>query len=87
MLDKDKLRQETNNAINWIKEYVNNCNAKGIVVGNSGGKDSAVVIAMSTKAIGKENVLAVSMPCFSNNDDLEDARLVANEFRCKYLKN
>ena len=42
---------------------------------------------MSTKAIGKENVLAVSMPCFSNNDDLEDARLVANEFRCKYLKN
>ena len=34
-----------------IKQYVNKSGAKGIVIGNSGGKDSATVIALATKAI------------------------------------
>ena len=37
----------------WIKQYVNESGAKGIVIGNSGGKDSAAVIALATKAIRK----------------------------------
>ena len=54
--------------------------------GNSGGKDSAAVIAMSVKALGKENVLAVSMPCDSKIADFQDAELVANTFGVKLLK-
>ena len=54
--------------------------------GNSGGKDSAAVIAMSVKALGKENVLAVSMPCDSAISDFQDAELVANTFGVKLLK-
>ena len=54
------IEKEAENAIQWIKEYVEKTGAKGIVVGNSGGKDSATVLAMATKAIGKEKVLAVA---------------------------
>lgn len=80
------IEKEAKNAIQWIKEYVQKVGAKGIVVGNSGGKDSATVLGMATKAIGKDKVLAVSMPCYSNNNDFEDAKLVAQTFGVKFLK-
>ncbi len=86
MLDKDTLEKEANNAIAWIKDYVEKANAKGVVVGNSGGKDSATVIAMAVKALGKERVLAISMPCNSINADFEDAKLVADTFGVKFIK-
>lgn len=80
MLEKEELFKQAENAIKWIKDYVKNTGAKGVVVGNSGGKDSATVIAMATKALGKENVIAVGMPCNSISEDLEDAKLVAKTF-------
>lgn len=86
MLEEKKLRKEAENAISWIKEYAEKTNAKGIVIGNSGGKDSATVLAMAVKAIGKENVLSVFMPCFSIKSDFEDAKLVSDFFKVKLLK-
>lgn len=86
MLEKSKLLKEAENAIRWIKEYVNSTGAKGVVVGNSGGKDSATVIAMATKALGKERVITVAMPCNSISSDLEDARLVAKTFEVPFLE-
>ena len=86
MLEKAILEKELENAIQWIRQYVKDTKAKGVVIGNSGGKDSAVVLAMAVNAIGKENVLAVAMPCFSKNNDLEDAKLVADTFGVKLLK-
>ena len=85
MLEKNKLQEEMENAIKWIKNYVQNSGAKGIVIGNSGGKDSATVLAMAVKAIGKENVISVFMPCHSVNSDLEDAQLVSKAFDVKLL--
>ena len=86
MLEKEKLEKEMENAISWIRAYVEKSGNKGIVIGNSGGKDSATVLAMAVRAIGKENVLAVSMPCFSNSADLEDANLVAKTFGVKQIQ-
>lgn len=79
------MEQEVKKVITWVKEYVQKSNAKGIIIGNSGGKDSAVTMAIAVNAIGKENVLAVAMPCLSNNVDLEDAKLVADTFGVKML--
>ena len=79
------LKREAENAIEWIKQYVEKAGAKGIVIGNSGGKDSATVLAMATRAIGKERVIAVSMPCYSNKNDFEDAKLVADTFGVRFL--
>lgn len=86
MLEKEKLIQEAENAIKWISEYVEKIGAKGVVVGNSGGKDSATVIAMATNALGKERVFTVAMPCNSINADLEDAKLVAEKFNVPFLE-
>ena len=86
MLEKEELEKKAEGAITWIKEYVKQTGAKGVVVGNSGGKDSATVIAMATKALGKENVVTVSMPCHSISTDFDDAKLVADTFEVKFLK-
>ena len=85
MLEQDKLLKETENVIKWVKEYVKKTGAKGVVIGNSGGKDSGAVIAIATKALEKENIITVAMPCNSIDKDLEDAKLVAKTFDVKML--
>ena len=47
------LKEETLKIIEWIKEYVENSNSKGVVIGVSGGKDSGVVAALAVKALRK----------------------------------
>ena len=79
------MENEINFIIEWIRNYVKNSGAKGVVIGNSGGKDSATVIALCVRALGKDNVLAVAMPCSSIQKDLEDAKLVASTFGVKML--
>ena len=58
---------------------------KELQYGNSGGKDSAAVIAMAEKALGKDRVLAVSMPCESVSSDEKDAKEVVTRFKVKSL--
>lgn len=86
MLEYSRLIIEAEKAINWIKDYVLSCGADGVVVGNSGGKDSAVVIAMATRALGKDKVLTIGMPCNSIKEDLEDAKLVSMTFEVPFLE-
>lgn len=86
MLKHERLIKEAENAIKWIREYVENSGAKGVVVGNSGGKDSATVIAMATKALGRDRVLAISMPCQSIESDYDDAKAVADALGVNFIK-
>lgn len=79
------MENEINLIVDWIKSYVENSGAKGIIVGNSGGKDSAAVIGLCVKALGRNNVLTVAMPCSSISKDLEDAKLVTATFGVKML--
>ena len=66
----------------FIKEYVENAGAKGIVLGLSGGIDSATIAALSSLAIGGENVLALMLPEKENfnQKDIDDAKAVAEQF-------
>lgn len=86
MINETVLKQEIDEIINWIREYVKNSGAKGVVIGNSGGKDSATAIALACKALGRENVLAVTMPCNSNPNDEKDAKLVAETFEVENIR-
>ena len=86
MLTELELRKHIDKIILWIQNYVKEIGAKGVVIGNSGGKDSATVIALASLALGKENVLTVGMPCQSKAKDLEDAKLVAQTFGVKILE-
>ena len=85
MLSEERLKIECENAIQWIREYVEKSKAKGVIIGLSGGKDSAVVLAMLVKAIGKENILTVSMPCNSISSDYDDAKMVADTFGVRFI--
>jgi NAD+ synthase len=66
----------------FIKEYVENAGAKGIVLGLSGGVDSATIAALSSLAIGGENVLGLMLPENENfnQKDVNDAKVVAEQF-------
>jgi NAD+ synthase len=51
------------NIINWIREYFKaQPNAKGAIIGISGGKDSLVAAKLLVEALGKERVFGVLMP-------------------------
>ena len=69
----------------FIKEYVENAGAKGIVLGLSGGVDSATIAALSSLAIGGENVLGLMLPENENfnQKDVNDAKVVAEQFHVK----
>jgi len=72
-----------NKIVNWLKQQVKGSGAKGIILGLSGGIDSAVVAALCKEAVGKNNVLVLYMPCNSNIQDLKDAKLVAKKLKLK----
>jgi NAD+ synthase len=58
---------------------------KGGVVGISGGIDSSVTLALASRALGKENILAVMIPeKDSSPESLEFGRLLAKTYNVKY---
>jgi len=60
------------------RDYVSKCGFKRVLVGLSGGIDSAVVAAMAVDALGASNVQGVSMPGpFSSEGSKDDAKALA----------
>jgi NAD+ synthase (glutamine-hydrolysing) len=60
------------------RDYVQKCGFSKVVIGLSGGIDSAVVAAIASHALGPENVLALALPSpFSSAASIEDARKLA----------
>ena len=78
-------KRETQNIIDFIQEYYYKNNVDGAIIGISGGKDSAVVAALMTKAIGKENVIGVTMPCHTVESARSDAELISNYYGFKLI--
>ncbi len=72
-----------NQVISWIKQKVKDAGAQGIVLGLSGGIDSAVVAALCKEAVGKDKLIVFFLPCNSNLQDLKDAKLVVDNFQLK----
>ncbi|MBD2567979.1 NAD+ synthase [Anabaena lutea] len=57
-----------------VKDYIQKCHFSKVVLGLSGGVDSALVAAIATAAVGKENVFGVLMPSpYSSQHSLSDA--------------
>ena len=78
--------EEKQKRVAFIKEMLASSGAKGIVFGNSGGKDSALVAALCSFAT--KNLLGVIMPCASKRnfgEDKEDGLAVAAKYGVETL--
>ena len=71
--------------IDFIKDYVHGANAKGVVLGISGGIDSALTAKLSVDALGSDSVLGLLMPESSSNpNDTNDAKELAELLGIEY---
>ena len=61
-----------------VKDYVHKCRFSKVLLGLSGGVDSALVAAIATAALGKENVIGILMPSpYSSEHSISDALALA----------
>ena len=71
--------------VTGVRDYVNKNGFKSVVLGLSGGIDSAVTLAVAVDALGKERVRAVMMPFrYTSSISLEDAEAEATALGVQY---
>lgn len=79
------VKKETKNVVEFIRDYYKKNNLDGAIIGISGGKDSGVVAGLFVEALGKENVIGVTMPCHTVASAKNDAKLVSDYYGFKLV--
>lgn len=70
-----------------LKEYCENTGFKRVILGLSGGIDSALTAVLAVKALGAENVLGILMPSmFSSEGSVTDSLKLAENLGIKTIK-
>jgi NAD+ synthetase len=70
-----------------LRDYIEKCGFKQVVIGSSGGIDSALVICLAAEAIGPENVHCIMMPSVHSSDhSLSDAQALHKAVGCPEYK-
>jgi NAD+ synthase len=68
-----------------LRDYVKKSGFKGVLLGMSGGIDSALSAVIAADALGAENVRCVMMPSkYTSPESLEDAEACAENLKCPY---
>ncbi|XCD88646.1 NAD+ synthase [Candidatus Liberibacter asiaticus] len=68
-----------------LRDYVQKNNFHKVIIGLSGGIDSALCAAIAVDALGKENVQTIMLPYkYTSPQSLEDAAACAKALGCKY---
>ena len=68
-----------------LRDYVNKNNFKSVILGISGGIDSALVAALAADAIGADKVHGIAMPSkYSSEHSLSDAKELASNIGLNY---
>ena len=67
------------------RDYVRKCGFKQVIIGLSGGIDSALTAAIAVEALGPENVIGVGMPGpYSSQGSIDDARRLAENLGIRF---
>jgi NAD+ synthetase len=67
------------------RDYVRKCGFEQVIIGLSGGIDSALTAAIATEALGPENVIGVGMPGpYSSQGSIDDARELAKNLGIRF---
>ncbi|HOF17690.1 MAG TPA: NAD+ synthase [Phycisphaerae bacterium] len=70
-----------------LRDYVTKCGFRKVVLGLSGGIDSAVVATLAADALGGENVCCIAMPSrYSSDHSVSDARALAEHLGVQYVE-
>lgn len=80
-----EVKQRIDEAVEWLREQVKAAGAKGLIVGISGGIDSAVVACLIKRAF-PDNSMGVILPIKSDKRDVEDGILSAEACGIEYLE-
>ena len=68
-----------------VTDYVKKCHFSSVVLGLSGGIDSALTAVIAVDALGPDNVLGVALPSpYSSPDSLDDAKKLAENLGCRF---
>jgi NAD+ synthase/NAD+ synthase (glutamine-hydrolysing) len=82
----DELEAAYKALVCGTRDYVRKCGFSKVVVGLSGGVDSALVVTVAVDAVGAENVLGVGMPGpYSSEGSLRDARKIAKNLGVEFI--
>lgn len=85
VLEKSELASIYDTLVLGVRDYIEKNRFKGIVLGLSGGIDSALTLAIAVDAIGKDRVEAVMMPFkYTSSMSMEDAKLEADALGVSY---
>ncbi|MFZ6768462.1 NAD+ synthase [Undibacterium sp. Di26W] len=69
-----------------LQDYARRCGFTQVVVGSSGGIDSALTIALAVQALGAENVIAITMPsAYSSTGSVSDSVKLCDNLQVKLL--
>jgi NAD+ synthase (glutamine-hydrolysing) len=84
---ESELEQMRRALVLGLRDYVDKNGFGEVVLGISGGIDSALTAALCVDALGTDRVHCVSMPSrFSSDGTRTDARLVAENLGCSFLE-
>ena len=68
-----------------LRDYVNKNGFPGVVLGLSGGIDSALAATLAVDALGADKVWCVMLPSpYTSDDSHQDAAALARHFKCRY---
>ncbi|MEX0340519.1 MAG: NAD+ synthase [Arenibacterium sp.] len=81
----DAFEQDYRAMVQSLRDYMGKTGFKKVLLGLSGGVDSAIVATIATDALGAENVRCVMLPSeYTSQESLEDAEAVAKALGCRY---
>ncbi len=81
----DVYEQDYRVMVTALRDYMAKCGFRKVLLGLSGGVDSALVATIATDALGADNVRCVMLPSeFTSEASLADAREVADALGCRY---
>ncbi|MCF6252474.1 MAG: NAD+ synthase [Methylococcaceae bacterium] len=71
-----------------LRDYARRCRFKKIVIGSSGGIDSALTLALASEALGSENIIAITMPSvFSSTGSVTDSEKLCENLAIKLFNH
>ena len=82
----EDVERAKNKIVDFIREYVEKSGTNGVVMGLSGGIDSALVCSLAVEALGPEKVHTTLLPVVAEKDaaNIADAKMLADKLDVKH---